>query len=165
MVTALLQALVQAGLILLGVAGLRPLCRRLGMARPPWRLISATVLFWLLEQLLGELLPLWHQQWHLALVSRYLGLMAVLQLAVWLAIDSPARLGLLPPSPRILKDLLVVLVWVAATGLFLHQQARINMLGLFTTSALLTAILGFAAQEPLRDLLSGLMLQLDPPVR
>lgn len=165
LLTALLTALLKAGLILLALAALRPLCRRLGMARPPWRLVTGAVLVWLLEQLLAEVLPLWHQQWHLALVSRYLGLMAVLQLTVWLAIDSPARLGLLPPSPRILKDLLVVVVWVAATAVFLHQQARVNMFGLFTTSALLTAILGFAAQEPLRDLLSGLMLQLDPPFK
>jgi small-conductance mechanosensitive channel/CRP-like cAMP-binding protein len=159
----LLTTLLKAGLIMLGTAGLRQLCSRLDMPRPPWRLVSAAVMLWLLEQLLGVLLPIWHRQWQLHLVSQYLGLTAVLQLIVWLAIDSPARLGLLPPSPRIVKDLLVAVVWVVATGVFLHQKAHVNMLGLFTTSALLTAILGFAAQEPLRDLLSGLMLQLDPP--
>ena len=40
-----------------------------------------------------------------------------------------------------------------------------NLVGLVTTSAVLTAVLGLAAQQTLKDLFAGISLQLDPPFR
>lgn len=48
-----------------------------------------------------------------------------------------------------------------ATVLVVHEQARFNLVSLLTTSAVLTAIVGLAAQEPLKDLFAGLELEFD----
>ena len=50
-------------------------------------------------------------------------------------------------------------------ALNLKEQARIDLVGLVTTSAVLTAVLGLAAQDPLKDLIGGLSLQLEQVIR
>nr|WP_254950219.1 mechanosensitive ion channel family protein [Cyanobium sp. Cruz-8H5] len=52
-----------------------------------------------------------------------------------------------------------------ATVLVLQRLANLNLVGLVTTSAVLTAVIGLAAQESLKDLFAGIELQLDPPFR
>ena len=76
--------------------------------------------------------------------------------------------GILPllrlPAPRIAQDLtvaglsvLVLLLWLRASGLEASQ--------LFTTSALITAVLAFAMQDTLGNVLGGVSLQLDNSLR
>ncbi len=64
------------------------------------------------------------------------------------------------PWPRILEDLLFILaclVW----GLIRLRFVGLDLSGLLTTSAVMTAILAFAMKETLGNVLGGLALQLD----
>jgi len=68
------------------------------------------------------------------------------------------RIGL--QLPRILIDILtgvVVIVALIAVG----KRAGFSVAGLITTSAVLTAVLGFALQDTLGNMMGGIALQLD----
>ncbi|MFM7367355.1 MAG: hypothetical protein ACKO2Z_06045, partial [Sphaerospermopsis kisseleviana] len=60
----------------------------------------------------------------------------------------------------LLLQLLMVGGAALGTVVVARQTARFDLVGLVTTSAVLTAVIGLAAQEPLKDLLAGLELQL-----
>ncbi|MEA5423314.1 mechanosensitive ion channel family protein [Synechococcus sp. CCY9202] len=92
-------------------------------------------------------------------------LYALIRLALWGCLQVPPALGWWPPVPKILRDLLLLLTAAAATVLVLRDYAGVNLVGLITTSAVLTAVVGLAAQETLKDLFAGITLQLDPPFR
>lgn len=87
----------------------------------------------------------------------------LVRLGFWLLLEWPARRGLWQKPAKILRDLGQLLVGSALTLVILHQQAGVNLVGLVTTSAVLTAVLGLAAQQTLKDLFAGISLQLDPP--
>lgn len=90
---------------------------------------------------------------------------AGLLLLSWLLLELPERLwGWRGPS-KILRDLLILLIGAAITVVVVQQRGQINLVGLVTTSAVLTAVVGLAAQETLKDLFAGITLQLDPPFR
>ncbi|CAK6689042.1 mechanosensitive ion channel family protein [Synechococcus sp. CBW1107] len=92
-------------------------------------------------------------------------LYALIRLALWGCLQVPPALGWWPPVPKILRDLLLLLAAAAVTVLVLRDYAGVNLVGLITTSAVLTAVVGLAAQETLKDLFAGITLQLDPPFR
>jgi small-conductance mechanosensitive channel/CRP-like cAMP-binding protein len=72
-----------------------------------------------------------------------------------------ARAGVrLPP---ILRDLLEIVTSVVITFGLLHAWG-FNILGLVTTSAVLTAVIGLALQTTLANLIGGLAIQLDQSV-
>ncbi|MBM5827421.1 MAG: mechanosensitive ion channel [Cyanobacteria bacterium M_surface_7_m2_040] len=90
---------------------------------------------------------------------------AGLLLLGWLLLELPTRLwGWRGPS-KILRDLLILLIGAAITVVVVQQRGQVNLVGLVTTSAVLTAVIGLAAQETLKDLFAGITLQLDPPFR
>jgi len=91
-------------------------------------------------------------------------LYGVLSLGGWLVLDIPGAEGWWRTPPKILNDLCVIIVGVVLTLLVL-QQAGVSLSGLITTSAFLTAVVGFAAQEPLKDIFGGLGLQFDQPFK
>ncbi len=64
-----------------------------------------------------------------------------------------------PPISKIVADIAQGLLYLAAAVITLHS-AGIEAGNLFTTSAVLTAVLGLALQETLGNLFSGLALQL-----
>jgi small-conductance mechanosensitive channel/CRP-like cAMP-binding protein len=74
-----------------------------------------------------------------------------------------SRLRFLPP--RILQDVLVIiasLVW----GLYLlHRDWSVDLTSILTTSAVITAVIGFSLQDTLGNILGGLALQLDQTVQ
>lgn len=65
--------------------------------------------------------------------------------------------------PRILEDI-VVAVGYLAWGLVLLRQAGLDLSQIVTTSAVITAVLAFAMQDTLGNILAGLALQLDNSV-
>jgi small-conductance mechanosensitive channel len=87
----------------------------------------------------------------------------LVRLGFWLLLEWPARRGLWQKPAKILSDLGQLLLFSALTLVILHRQAGVNLVGLVTTSAVLTAVLGLAAQQTLKDLFAGISLQLDPP--
>lgn len=92
-------------------------------------------------------------------------------LATWLVVGALDGLlfGVVLPRtkarvPGILRDLCVMLA-VAAVSVFVARRAGYDVSGLLTTSALLTAVIGFALQDTLGNLVSGLALQVDSSIR
>lgn len=94
---------------------------------------------------------------------------AGLQLLVWLALELPERLGWWKGPSKILRDLGLLVVSSLITVVLIERYGRVSVVGLVTTlvttSAVLTAVVGLAAQETLKDLFAGITLQLDPPFR
>lgn len=72
------------------------------------------------------------------------------------------RLGV--PVPRILADI-VTAVAVAISFIVVGKRAGFSVTGLITTSAVLTAVIGFALQDTLGNIMGGLAVQLDNTVR
>ncbi|GMV83459.1 MAG: hypothetical protein AMXMBFR7_46430 [Planctomycetota bacterium] len=66
--------------------------------------------------------------------------------------------------PKILQDLATAALW-AVWALVLLNIAGASLTGLITTSAVLTAVIGFAMQDTLGNVLGGLAIQLDRSVK
>ena len=104
------------------------------------------------------------QRWiHLAILL--LWVYAGLRVAAWLSLELPGQLGLWKGPSKILRDLGLLLLAATVTVILVERQGHISLVGLITTSAVLTAVIGLAAQETLKDLFAGITLQLDPPFR
>lgn len=159
------MALLQVWLTALGLVALLILlqvfCRKLRVPALPLRLPLLAVLAWALVATfpLG-LVPEHYRPW-IQVVDKLLITYAGLRLVLWLILELPATGGWRKPPPQILIQLLMLGGASIATVIVLRELARIDLIGLATTSAVLTAILGLAAQEPLKDLFAGLELQFD----
>lgn len=131
----------------------------------PWRLCVAALVARLL---LGGDLPGWVPAaltpWLTSLDELLLSYAALL-VAAWFFVDVPAAFNLWRQPPKILRDLVLLLISTTLTVVIVQQQVRINLVSLVTASAVLTAVIGLAAQETLKDLFAGMTLQLDPPFR
>src|SRR6266478_3932871 len=66
--------------------------------------------------------------------------------------------------PRIIEDLAIVVAYVVY-GFVQLRGAGVDLSSIITTSAILTAVLAFAMQDTLGNLLGGLAIQLDNSVR
>ena len=62
--------------------------------------------------------------------------------------------------PRILIDIITVFAVIAAL-IVVGKRAGLSVAGLITTSAVLTAVIGFALQDTLGNMLGGITLQMD----
>ncbi|MFM7313291.1 MAG: cyclic nucleotide-binding domain-containing protein [Cyanobium sp.] len=130
---------------------------------PPWRVPVAAAALQLVGDPLASVLP--GPARSLALQADGLtGSYAVLVLAVWGLVELPGALKWIRPMAQILRDLLTLLIAAVLTLLYL-EQARVNLVGLVTTSAVLTAVIGLAAQETLKDLFGGLSMQIGATFR
>lgn len=140
--------------------------RRLSSWPPfPWKLPLAAVAAWLILRLVP--VPWWPSglaPW-LATLDDLLSTYAGLQILGWLLTELPSAIGLWREPPTILRDLSLLLIGTAFTVVIVQQQVRINLVSLVTASAVLTAVIGLAAQETLKDLFAGITMQLDPPFR
>ncbi|WP_216900458.1 mechanosensitive ion channel family protein [Synechococcus sp. CCY 9618] len=153
---ALLSLVLVAGLLLLVLA-----TRRRRLPPPPRVMPLVAVLLWCL--LSGSTRPA-GLRW-LGAVDELAIAYALIGLLAWLTLECPAALGWWRPTAKILRDLLNLGLSAVATVLVLQRQANLNLVGLVTTSAVLTAVIGLAAQESLKDLFAGIELQVDPPFR
>jgi small-conductance mechanosensitive channel len=66
--------------------------------------------------------------------------------------------------PRIIEDLTIIAVYTAY-GLSQLRYAGVDLTGIIATSAIITAVLAFAMQDTLGNVLGGLAIQLDNSVR
>ncbi|GBG12779.1 mechanosensitive ion channel protein MscS [Novimethylophilus kurashikiensis] len=76
---------------------------------------------------------------------------------------------MLPPlvhltPPRILEDIIVFLAYIAWGFVRLHT-AGLDLSGIVTTSAVITAVLAFSMQDTLGNILGGLSLQFDNSIQ
>ena len=75
-------------------------------------------------------------------------LYGLLSLVGWFLFDLPSVKGWWKTPPKIFNDICII-VFGAIITLVVLQQAGVSLSGLITTSAFLTAVIGFAGQEPL----------------
>lgn len=147
------------GILLL--QGLNRLCLRLRWPAFPWRLPSLALLSWVGGNSFNWVGTNPSLRLVVAMADDLLLAVVIIRLLIWLVLELFPKLRLLPATPKILRDLLLLVVSALVVVVLLQQRARVDLLGLVTTSAVLTAIFGLAAQEPLKDLIGGLSLQLE----
>lgn len=66
--------------------------------------------------------------------------------------------------PRIIEDLAIIAVYTVY-GLSQMRHAGVDLTGILATSAIITAVLAFAMQDTLGNVLGGLAIQLDNSIR
>ena len=140
-------------------------CWRLKLPPIPWRLPWILLLLWALEQSIQRLeIPI-TSGINFSICNQVIASIAISRVLIWLLLELMPRFRILPNSPRILRDTLFILCSGILIVLSLQQHSRIDLVGLITTSAVLTAVLGLAAQDPLKDLIGGLSLQVEKVIR
>jgi len=140
-------------------------CRSRGVPLPPRTLpLLATVSLVVLYLLPLSLVPASSHLWLTVGVDLLL-VLALIRLVLWLVLELPGGLGWWRPPPRLLLQLLLVASGALAAVLLVNRVGRLDLMGLVTTSAVLTAVVGLAIQEPLKDLIAGLELQLSEDLR
>lgn len=149
--------------LLLALVLARWLCLHRRLPPPPWRLPVAALLLQGLGDPLATLLP-GAAHGLGGLLAGLASNLALLVLLSWLLLELPAALRLMRPMPQILRDLLNLAIGALVVVLGL-QQAGVNLVGLVATSAVLTAVIGLAAQETLKDLFGGLSMQIGAAFR
>ncbi len=98
----------------------------------------------------------------LALAAVLLLLAAIGRGAVLLLLDVVLGRRMLRPVPRIVRDIVQALVWIAILFVAL-RMAGVEPSSILTTSALLTAAIALSLQETLGNLIAGLAIQLQQP--
>lgn len=140
-------------------------CRRRGLPLPPRRLPLLATVSWVALQLVPlTLVPPASRLW-LAIGVELLLAMALIRLLLWLLLEMPGGLGWWRPPPELLVQLLLAAGGALAAVLLVNRAGRLDLMGLVTTSAVLTGVVGLAIQEPLKDLIAGLELQLSDDLR
>jgi small-conductance mechanosensitive channel len=138
-------------------------CRRTKLAPVPLRLPGLAILLWIVHASLPASITASENKLWLDLTLHLGQSYAALQLVFWLTLELPAPISWWPHPPKILRDLGALTIGAALTLIVLQRAADINVVGLVTTSAILTAVIGLAAQEALKDLFAGIMLRVDSP--
>lgn len=98
----------------------------------------------------------------LAVAATLLLLVSIGRSLTVLALDAILGQRLQRPAPKIFRDIIEGLLYVAA-GLLTLRSAGVDPGSLLTTSALLTAIIGLSLQDTLGNLFAGLALQTEHP--
>lgn len=65
--------------------------------------------------------------------------------------------------PKITRDFVMLAIYAVVAFIVLSTKGGVNLAGLITTSAVLTAVIGLAAQNTLGNLFAGLSLQMERP--
>ncbi len=95
-------------------------------------------------------------------IALLLGGIAIINLAGIFLFDVILR-ALKLSTPRILRDLIIAFGYVGV-GLVLLSREGASLSGLITTSAVLTAVIGFSLQDTLGNVMGGLALQLEKSI-
>lgn len=142
-------------LLLLRVPAQRP------RVRTAWALFGSSLLLLVLASVLtamGLLSGAQATYW----TALFLGSIALVNLTSLAVFD--VALNLVHVStPRILRDLLVACAYIGAAFVLLARHG-VSFSGIITTSAVLTAILGFSMQDTLGNIMGGLALQLEKTI-
>ena len=141
------------------------ICQRYGVPQIPWRTAWIALLAHTTEQSVDAFRIPVSAGLDLSLITGILSSIAISRCLIWLILEILPTLRVLPSSPKILRDLIFIVGSLVLIALTLKEQASIDLVGLVTTSAVLTAVIGLAAQDPLKDLIGGLSLQLEQVIR
>lgn len=86
-----------------------------------------------------------------------------IRLALYAAVEWPRRGSARPPLARITRDFLLALLYAGSALVLLRTRGNVNLAGILTTSAVLTAVIGLAAQATLSNFFAGLAIQFEHP--
>ena len=145
---------------------LQGVCRRQKLTPPPLRMPLIAAVGIPLLTAVGDMvghndLPLLQQS--LTTAITLLWTFSLIRLSSWTLLQLPAELGWWKPTAKILRDLITLAVITAVTMVVIQRDFRVNLVGLAATSAVVTAVVGLAAQETLKNLFAGISLQVDSP--
>ncbi|KZR86070.1 Small-conductance mechanosensitive channel [Synechococcus sp. MIT S9509] len=153
-------------LVIVALLTIHRVCKRQKLSPPPLRLpLIAAIGIPLLNQLAeivsdaGATLL----QNSLEAAITLLWALSLIRILTWGILQIPAELGWWKPTAKILRDLLTLAVITAVVMVVIHREFRVNLVGLAATSAVVTAVIGLAAQETLKNLFAGISLQVDSP--
>lgn len=90
---------------------------------------------------------------------------AIAQIAFAITIDYWFLLRKHSSFPKITRDFILLATYAIIAFVVLRTRGNVNLVGLITTSAVLTAVIGLAAQNSLGNLFAGISLQLEQPYR
>lgn len=88
---------------------------------------------------------------------------AAIRLSTYLFVEIPYVVRKKTALPNVTRDFILLTASTVFTFIILRFQGNVNIAGLITTSAVLTAVIGLAAQGPLSNFFAGLMLQMERP--
>jgi len=148
-------------LIVAAAYGIRRLARSLKLPQPPFKIVVLGAVIWFI--FLG--ISFSGGAKHFNAVDEVVLAYPFFRYLLWLFVEIPPRFGFFKPLPNVLRDLLFWLVFGIALVVLLKVHGGLDLAGLLTTSAVLTAVLGLALQEPLKDFFAGIKIQIDPPFR
>jgi small-conductance mechanosensitive channel/CRP-like cAMP-binding protein len=146
------------GAVLLVGAG--RVCRYRSLPRLPVLLPLLALLGWALSAVLPLATFPGPYRLGLGIVLDLLASYAAVRLLFWLLLELPGGLGWWRRPPDLLIQLLTISGWALISVLVVRETTQFDLVNLVATSAVLTAVIGLAAQEGLKDLFSGLQLQL-----
>jgi len=89
--------------------------------------------------------------------------MAIARIAVYLVVDYILRQKRGVLIPTITRDFGLAIIYFIIAMIVIKHRTNVNLGALLTTSAILTAVIGFAMQDTLGNLFSGLALQMEHP--
>ena len=145
---------------------LQRICQSRQLTPPPLRLpLIAAVAIPILTLVLASIEPS-DLDWLTQSVRTSITLLWVcsgIRMISWAVMLMPSELGVWKPIPKILRDLLSLAIATAITLVVIHRDFQVNLVGLAATSAVITAVIGLAAQETLKNLFAGISLQVDSP--
>lgn len=90
---------------------------------------------------------------------------AAARIALYLFVESVYRWRAGVKLPKITRDLILAAAYAVIAFVVLRTRGGVNLVGLITTSAVLTAVIGLAAQNILGNLFAGLGIQIEHPFR
>ena len=156
-----LLSLLFALLIIVAALGIRGLARYFRLPRPPFGIVIFAAIAWIVFHGISFA----GGSRHFNAVDEVVLSYAAIRYLLWFIVEIPPRYGLFKPLPNVLRDLLFWLVFGVTLVVLLKVHGGLDLTGLLTTSAVLTAVLGLALQEPLKDFFAGIEIQIDPPFR
>ena len=160
------MSLVLSLVAILSLLALTRVCKRQKLSPPPLRMpLIAAVAIPMLTLIAGSLgvggqLVL---QKSLAATITMLWSVSLIRLLSWGLLQIPSELGWWKPTAKSLRDLLTLAIITTLALVVIHRDFRVNLVGLAATSAVVTAVIGLAAQETLKNLFAGISLQVDSP--
>lgn len=144
-------------------------CRKRSITPPPTRLPFVAVLLTTLFNILivgrEQLLPSSFMVVESALraADELIVALAATRIMIWVFLQLPVDLKFFKPVAKIARDLIFLAASTIITIVIFQHYFSINLVSLAATSAVLTAVIGLAAQETLKNLFAGLSLELDCP--
>ena len=150
-------------LVIVALLTVHRVCKRQKLSPPPLRLPLIAAFGIPVLNKLAEIVsyggpPILQNS--LAAAITLLWALNLVRILTWAILQIPAELGWWKPTAKILRDLLTLAVITVVTMVVIHRDFQVNLVGLAATSAVVTAVIGLAAQETLKNLFAGISLQL-----